>query len=47
MSQIPPPAHNWLDGSHPPPRSGPGWVAPMIVGAVLFGAGCFGGLGAG
>lgn len=47
MSQFPPPAHNWLDGAHQPPRSGPGWVLPMMVGAVIFGSGCLGGIAAG
>lgn len=53
MSQLPSPtphtpppphANNWLDGSYPAPRSGPGWILPMMVGGVLFASGCLGGL---
>ncbi|MFT5423842.1 MAG: hypothetical protein ACI89L_001633 [Phycisphaerales bacterium] len=43
MSQIPPPANNWNAG-FAPPRQGPGWVVPMLIGGLIFAVGCGSGL---
>lgn len=46
MSNLPqPPANSWASG-HTTKSSG-SWIAPMIVGAAIFGTGCGGGLVAG
>jgi hypothetical protein len=46
MSNYPqPPAPNWASGHDRPNQTS--WIAPMIVGAIIFATGCGGGLVAG
>lgn len=47
MTSHPPPSPNWANGSHARSGGSPGALVMMVVGAIIFAAGCGSGLVAG